>query len=222
MLGAVLLLALLLIDAKSSVPGLAQEEGQTLTLYAAVCPIDYAGDAFFADCYDNPGEGFGFDPRISEATVDRPTLTDETGYVNFDITDWTPGTIAVPAYGPEDDFYDDIAAVYCVAGGEQLVTSFLDADAAEPIIAIEVPTTENVQCDLYFVPHSIVANSVDSDSAVDDGGTGVTVEELPDTGIANVHHANESEAVPWPILSIILVALAIGWRLRCPGVDFRP
>lgn len=216
-------LALLAAAAGGSIPALAQDGGQDLTIYAAICPVDYAGESFFEDCFDTAGAGFRFDPRVDMETIGSPTATDGTGFVSFDITGWTPGSIAVPAYGREDArdpdtnerLIDDVGAVACVAGGEQLEIGRVAVDSAFPVIAIDVPTSEDVRCDCYFVPRTVGSLSEDVGTSTVQPSAGVEVSALPNTGAGGARSGQDVDAVRSAAVAALLVgALWFGRRRR--------
>ena len=164
----------------------AQGAGQTLTVHVAVCPVDYAGTAYVADCAENPGADF----RVAAGPGSAFQLTNGDGLVDLDVSDLTPGTIVVRVLANDPDgAADALAEASCAAGDSLLDVTLPDTGFAGAVVALEATADADIWCDLFFVPLSFdqngtgPADGTDSASS-DDGETGdnTVATALPHTG----------------------------------------
>ncbi|HUG61169.1 MAG TPA: hypothetical protein VMP03_04950 [Methylomirabilota bacterium] len=140
-LGLVLALAALAALAPTDTAR-AQAEQASITIYKSVCPEDYTGEDYFADCYDNPGNGFTF--NLAGPGYDGgPVTTGGSGFTAFE------GIDADGAYTLTELFPDNIVdyAVVCSAGGVAFPFSYVAGG-----IQLALTTSDDLRCDWYNIP----------------------------------------------------------------------
>ena len=126
---------------------------RTLTIFAARCSVDYAGDASADECGDSPMPDVTF--RVGRPNTDLviTARTDDMGMVAFDIADLPlRGTIRVVEELPAGT----ARVIPCCAddAGAPLTIideSFPDNDPPIAAALITVGETGNVHCDWYNV-----------------------------------------------------------------------
>ena len=181
----------LVLALSAATPGSAQEPGtETLTIYGAVCPVDYVGEQFFVDCFPTPAAGGSYQVRNIEAGTMRPeaggfATADEGGTVAFeDLSGLVPGTIQILAMAPDEVALPGgytVPAVECTANEERSVdVTLLDTAFTGRIVELEVLAGDDLRCDFYFVPLS---------------PQGTTDEAPPGTGPPTVPSPGRSAAV---------------------------
>lgn len=143
-----------------------QETG-TLTIYGAVCPVDYQGDRFVEDCSATPAAGASYQVRNTETNALLPsgggfaTANDEGIVVFADLGNLAPGTIQILAMAPDEMVVPGgytAPAVTCTAGGRRGVDVALIESAFTGRIVELGAQGEDLRCDVYFVPLSLVSN----------------------------------------------------------------
>lgn len=158
--------AALVLGSRAAAPASAQEPGtETVTVYGAVCPDDYAGDSFFEDCYAAPAVGATYLVRNAETGEQRPSgggfaTADAAGRVAFeDLDGLAPGTIQILAEAPPEVAIPGgytVPAAACTANGERNVEAELvESGFTGRIIELEVQAGDDLRCDIYFVPLSL-------------------------------------------------------------------
>ena len=164
-LGYVVAMALVL-GARAAEPVSAEEPGtETLTVYGAVCPVDYAGDRFFEDCYAAPAVGASYQVRNTETGERRPSgggfaTANDAGLVAFeDLSGLAPGTIQILAEAPDEVAIPGgytVPTVACTAGGDRTVdVAILESGFTGRIVELEVQAGTDLRCAVYFVPVSL-------------------------------------------------------------------
>lgn len=206
--GAGALVATLLLTISVATSVRAQEERQTLTIYTAVCPVDYAATDFYTDCYGNPGTGFAFYIGPNGARA----VSDADGLANLDIGDDAPGEVVIRHQTPGGaDVWYEPTAVACTIGEETIDASIVSSRAATLLVIVQVPSNENVGCDLFFTPRRGAAEG--SDESVE-GGDGSEVTSLPNTGTG--FSMSPGTRREWLLLPALLLPIwvASSWEFR--------
>lgn len=163
--------AALFLGALAAAPGSAQELGtETLTVYGAVCPVDYVGDSFFEDCYVAPAVGATYLVRNTETGEQRPpgggfATAGAAGRVAFEeLRGLAPGTIQLLAEASTEVALPGgytVPAAACTANGERDVDAVLvESGFTGRIIELEVQAGDDLRCDIYFVPLSLRESGV--------------------------------------------------------------
>ncbi len=135
---------------------------ETVTIYGAVCPADYAGADFFADCYDTPAAGAGYtlavgDSRIPDSGV---AVAGEDGLVAPTGEDGLePGTVVLQAIAPDEVVGSggfSVPAAACTSDEDRTVElSMQDGEAGGQLFAFDLRAGEDLRCDVYFVPLAV-------------------------------------------------------------------
>lgn len=137
-----------------------QEVGtETLTIYGAVCPAGYAGEAFFEDCYETPAAGAAYVVEAEDREGRLPVegdgaVADGDGFVAFeDLAVLGPGPVTVRA--DLDPPGATIGRARCTAQDGRDVPVTLPAETVEAFgtaVSFQVAPGDDLRCDLYFVP----------------------------------------------------------------------
>lgn len=140
------------------------EGTETLTVYGALCPMDYAGDDYFADCYETPAAGAQYNVRALGTSGQLPSgggfaSAGADGTIAFtDLSVLVPGpvrlhAIAPPGVGPGGF---TVPAARCTANDDRDVPiSLVESRAVGQLISFEVQPGDDLRCDVYFVPLSL-------------------------------------------------------------------
>ena len=135
---------------------------ETVTIYGAVCPADYAGEDYFADCYDTPAAGAGYtlavgDSRIPDrgvATAGEDGLVAPTGGDGLEA-----GTVVLQAIAPDEVVGSggfSVPAAACTSDdGRTVELSMQESEAGGQLFALELFAGEDLRCDVYFVPLTV-------------------------------------------------------------------
>lgn len=156
----------LVLGADGADPASGQDPGtETLTIYGAVCPVDYEGEQFFADCFATPAAGASYQVRNTQTGEMRPptggfAAADAAGFVAFeDLSGLAPGTIQILAMAADEVAVPGgytVPAVACTANEERPVAvALLDTGFTGRIVEVEVQAGDDLRCDVYYVPLSL-------------------------------------------------------------------
>ena len=120
--------------------GPANNDQASVTIYKAVCPPEYAGTAYFDDCYGTPGNGYVFDmagPGFAGSD------TTEGGFAVF------AGITAAGTYTVLETPTVPLAGyvVNCTEGGRSFPFSYVEGG-----IELTLGVNDDVRCDWYNLP----------------------------------------------------------------------
>jgi|GEM_PF-5477311 len=122
-------------------------EPATLTVYAAICPVDFTGDSYFDECFDRPADAASVIFLLSAGGV---ALTEQAvgddGHARFNGVQ--AGTYLLSDSVPGD--FLDGRFVYCTFDGGSAVAYDLGFD--ENAIEITIQPGQEVACDWYIEP----------------------------------------------------------------------
>ena len=122
-------------------------EAATLTVYAAICPVDFSGESYFDECFDRPAEAASVVFLLSAGGV---ALTEQAvgddGHAQFNGVQ--AGTYLLSDSVPGD--FLDGRFVYCTFDGGSPVT--YDLPYTENAIEITIGAGQAVACDWYIEP----------------------------------------------------------------------
>jgi hypothetical protein len=134
------------------------QSSQMLTVYAAQCPVDYAGSEFFEECFATPWADFRLDVRHNATTVDPFIGTDREGFASFNISEFPPGRVTISTgHSKGSRTVYRVPVAVCTAGGDGLEVTLPETRSTGAVIYVEVLTESDVRCDLYVVPLSLAA-----------------------------------------------------------------
>ncbi|CAA9563035.1 MAG: hypothetical protein AVDCRST_MAG33-1830 [uncultured Thermomicrobiales bacterium] len=135
---------------------------ETVTIYGAVCPADYAGKDYFADCYDTPAAGAGYTLAVGESRLPDSgvAVAGEDGLVAPTGADeLEPGTVVLQAIAPNEVVgsggFSVPAAVCTSDDGRTVELSMRDSEAGGQLFAFDLRAGEDLRCDVYFVPLTV-------------------------------------------------------------------
>jgi uncharacterized protein YkwD len=117
----------------------------SLTVYTALCPTDYAGIAYFADCYPTPGAGVEY--LLSGPAFDGTVAatTGAEGFVFFEGID-VAGRYSLQVQAPPDAT-DYVAG--CSFDGIDFPFAYGDLFGE---IELDLATGDDLRCDVYLIP----------------------------------------------------------------------
>lgn len=122
-------------------------EAATLTVYAAICPVDFTGESYFDECFDRSAEAASVVFLLSAGGVAlTEQAVDDSGHARFNGVQ--PGTYILSDSVPGD--FLDGRFVYCTFDGGNPVT--YDLPYTENAIEITIRAGEAVACDWYIEP----------------------------------------------------------------------
>ncbi len=164
LLGRAMALALVW-GALAAYPGGAQDPGGgSLTIYGAVCPVDYAGDSFAEECAATPAAGASYQVRNTETGAMRPidggfAIANDEGIVTFEgLAGLAPGVIQILAMAPDNVGVLGgyiVPDVSCSAERTPDVEAeLLDTEFTGMIIELVAQADDDLRCDAYFTPFS--------------------------------------------------------------------
>jgi uncharacterized protein YkwD len=150
-----LLVALTLAAATAVVPvgmSRAQDNGlASVTIYNSVCPPDYTGSDYYADCYGTPGSGYTF--HLAGPGFAGSTTTAESGFTYFE------GIDASGSYLLTQDMPADVVGyeVVCSEDGEFFPLTYVAGG-----VQLDLTTSDDLRCDWFNVPIGPNNNSLAS------------------------------------------------------------
>jgi hypothetical protein len=135
------------------------DRGASLAIHAAECPVDYAGDDRFADCYDTVGPR-SLDFRVSSDAEQLASNWAEAtgGRFGLELDPFAPGMVRIEALEPrEAGIAHAPAVVGCSVAGERISVTSVEADDNDgrwSVAAVEIAVGPNddVRCDWYTMP----------------------------------------------------------------------
>lgn len=145
-----------------------QAGSETVTIYGAVCPSDYAGADYFADCFDTPAVGASYTLANGEIRVPAMgvAVAGDDGLVTPTVpSGMAPGTVVLQAIAPDaivgsGGFAVPAAACTSSEGREVPVTPQASEGVGE-LLAFDLQAGEDLRCDVYFVPLTLTLGSRD-------------------------------------------------------------
>ena len=121
--------------------GPANNDQASVTIRKSVCPAEYAGTAYYEDCYDNPGSGYTY--TLTGPGVDADATTGPGGIAFFegitqagDFTLVETPPVTIEAY-----------AVYCSEDDAAFPFTYVEGG-----IAFALELNDDVRCDWFNVP----------------------------------------------------------------------
>jgi hypothetical protein len=145
-----------------SMAGAAQEPGSTtesVTIYGAVCPADYAGDDYFGDCYDRPAAGAGYTLAVGETRVPATGVAvagDDGLVAPTDSGATTPGTVILQAIAPDavvgSGGFKVPAAACTASDGRAVALTPRESGGVGQLFTFDLRAGDDLRCDVYFVP----------------------------------------------------------------------
>lgn len=138
----------------------AEEPGtETVTIYGAVCPMDYAGGDYFGDCYDTPAAGAGYTLAIGEIRIPGSGLAvaGEDGLVApSDSGEMAPGAVILQAIAPDAVIGSggfQVPAAACTSDdGRTIALTAQESEGVGQLFALDLQAGDDLRCDVYFVP----------------------------------------------------------------------
>jgi hypothetical protein len=135
----------------------AQVDGAgSITVYNVACPPGYDGDDPYADCYDAPIAGAGFQVGLldSEDEVISDGATDATGLITLSLADMTPGEVRLGQIVNGE--YEEYIVACTKNGGNPVDFEYqpIQIDPGGDFWAIDlaVEPGDDVRCDWFDVP----------------------------------------------------------------------
>jgi len=180
----------------------------TLTVLAAICPVDFTGTSYYDECFDRPANAdsvvftlFRANVAIAEEAVGDDGRARFNGVQagTYLLTDSVPG-----------DFLDG-RFVYCTFDGANPVTYDLDYD--ENAIELTIPAGVDVACDWYIEPTdqgaptatAVAPTAVTAPTAT--ARPAGPVVGLPNTGAGGTDVAASAAAGQTSVIWITMVAM---------------
>ena len=138
----------------------AEESGsETVTIYGAVCPTDYAGEDYFDDCYDTPAAGAGYTLAIGGIRIPASGLAvaGEDGLIApSDSGGMTSGVVILQAIAPDAVIGSggfQVPAAACTADdGQTVALTPQESQGVGQLFAFDLRAGDDLRCDVYFVP----------------------------------------------------------------------
>lgn len=146
--------------ASGAVLDAAREPGtESVTIYGAVCPADYAGDDYFGDCYDRPAAGAGYTLAVGETRVPATGVAvagDDGLVAPTDSGATTPGTVILQAIAPDavvgSGGFKVPAAACTASDGRAVALTPRESGGVGQLFAFDLRAGDDLRCDVYFVP----------------------------------------------------------------------
>ncbi len=132
---------------------------ETITIYGAICPVNYAGEDYFGDCYDTPAVGAGYTLAVGETRIPESgvAVAGSDGLIDpLDPGGAAPGTVILQAIAPNDVVgsggFAAPAAACTSSDGRDVSLAPQDSEAGGQLFALDLLAGEDLRCDVYFVP----------------------------------------------------------------------
>lgn len=124
-----------------------EETGATVTVHLAACPMEYAGDQFYADCHANgvADMEYTLSGPSGEVTA-TTTIPADPGPGVATFTELPAGTYTLSG-GPPQDFGS--VALYC---SDPATGTQINATMEGGVASFPVAEQQSVLCDWYFLP----------------------------------------------------------------------
>ena len=151
----------------------AQEDNNlaSITLYAAICPVGYADDDYFDDCFGNPANNVTF--VLDETTTATTGASGTTAFEGLDAEGEYLVQLDVPG-----DFTDFVA--YC---SDEFGDPFDFVYATEVGgIVVDLTLEDDIRCDFYIIPEDASGGPTPTPAPTRAPGATATVGTLPNTG----------------------------------------
>lgn len=127
-----------------------EETGATVTVHLAACPVEYAGDQFYADCHASGVAGINYTltgPNREVTAITTIPADPGPGVVTF--TELPAGDYTL-AGGPPQDFGS--VALYC---SDPITNQPIDTTMEGGVASFSLAGQQSVLCDWYFVPEDV-------------------------------------------------------------------
>jgi hypothetical protein len=178
----------------------------SITIYTAICPVGYAGDNLFGDCYGTPGTDIAY---LLTGPAFPDTVTNTTGSDGFTAFE---GIDEAGTYDLQVDVPGD-AADFVIFCSDEFGEPFAAADSTEiGLVELDLTLDDDVKCDFYIIPENLSGQTptVQPTQAPQATSTSVT---LPNTGTGPT---GGTGSPVWPLagaLALLVIAgasLAVG------------
>lgn len=158
----------------ADIPGVDLDRGgsdeprlDTVTVYGALCPADYAGDDYFGDCYDTPAAAARYTLTVGETRVPAAgaVVAGGDGFATLTfLSDAATGGAVLEATAPEEAVgggWFEAPAAACTAADGRAVAVADSGAGADGLRFAFAPAGGDLRCDVYFVPVAPVDGTAD-------------------------------------------------------------